>query len=189
MSIFPTCTDLLDAFRACRNLRQSELDNFIASGVSVSALANDPGCYGMAVCASKIVFHGTRFDFADDDSDAAGAGAFIVANLDEDYRLVDLVAFRPRDNQAASWLGRLPVLGACNINAPRLGKPLQVHATVLDWLRAGRSGVYIIERQGAAPLLRNVEPIAVSSWSQAQELHAAMITPAPRILIAEEALA
>ena len=60
-----------------------------------------------------------------------------------------------------------------------------VHETPLEWLQAGREGVFVIDPQGASPLLRMVEPLAVKRPEFGRQLLSALTIRAPRIVVAE----
>jgi hypothetical protein len=64
-----------------------------------------------------------------------------------------------------------------------------VHENPLDWLRAGRRGVCIVDPQRAAPLLRLSEPLGVTREAYGRRLRQALTPPAPRIVVASNARA
>jgi len=115
--------------------------------------------------------------------------AIIIPVHDEAGDLVDLAAWNPDDGALALWHGVAAMLGAENIFAPRFSEPLLVHETPLDWLRAGRRGVFIIDPQRAAPLLRLGEPLGVKREAHGRRLRQALTIPAPRIVVASNARA
>jgi hypothetical protein len=78
------------------------------------------------------------------------------------------------------------MLGQSNLYGWRLGEPLLMHETPLEWLRAGRDGVFVIDPQRASPLLRPVEPLGVRRASFGRQMQAALTIPAPRIVVATQ---
>ncbi len=115
--------------------------------------------------------------------------AIIIPVHDETGDIVDLAAWNPDGGALALWRGAASMLGAENIFASRLGEPLLVHETPLDWLRAGRRGVHIIDPQRAAPLLRLSEPLGVKREAHSRRLRQALTIPAPHIVVASNARA
>jgi hypothetical protein len=59
-----------------------------------------------------------------------------------------------------------------------------MHETALDWLRADREGVVVVDPQRASPLLRMVEPLGVRRASFGRRVHEAMTIAPPRIVVA-----
>jgi hypothetical protein len=96
----------------------------------------------------------------------------------------DLAAWEPETGRLALWLGRVSMLGQDNLYYWRLGAPLIVHETPLEWLQAGRGGVFVIDHQRASPLLRMVEPLGVKRPEFGRQLQAALTIRAPRIVVA-----
>ena len=96
---------------------------------------------------------------------------------------LDLAAWEPETGRLALWLGRLAMLGQDNLYGWRVGEPLIVHETPLEWLQAGREGVFVIDPQGASPLLRMVEPLAVKRPEFGRQLLSALTIRAPRIVV------
>jgi hypothetical protein len=140
--------------------------------------------------ADVIFLEGERFDFAAEVGALRGTVAAIAFPLfDECGDLVDLAAWNVDGGRLALWRGVASMLGAENIFAPRLGQPLLVHETPLDWLRAGRRGVFIVDPQRAAPLLRLAEPLGVKREAHGRSLRQVLTIPAPRIVVASNARA
>lgn len=151
---------------------------------------NGCGPFG-ALQFSDVLFRPAgRFDLAREVGAVFGlVSAIIIPVHDETGDIVDLAACNPDDGALALWRGAAAMLGAENIFAPRLGEPLLVHETPLDWLRAGRRGVFIVDAQRAAPLLRLSEPLGVSREAHGPRLRQALTIAAPRIVVASNARA
>ncbi len=121
-----------------------------------------------------VFLPGGRFEFARDLRDATGAkAAVIIPARDEDFEHVDLVALDLETSAIATWLGRVAVLGQEWLAAATLDEPLMVHETPLDWLRAGREGLYVVDAGRAARLLAG-RSIAVKDVAHGVELCAAL---------------
>jgi hypothetical protein len=76
------------------------------------------------------------------------------------------------------------LLGMENIYAPRIDPEdaLDVFETPKDWLIGGRSGVCIVDPARAASILRNAEPLRVTSAEFGLRLGALINLRPPRIL-------
>jgi hypothetical protein len=151
---------------------------------------NGRGAFDALHVADVIFRPGRLFDFSREVRELRGHVAGVIIPVrDECGDLVDLAAWNVDGGSLALWRGAASMLGAENIFAPRLGDPLLVHETPLDWLRAGRRGVYIIDPQRAAPLLRLGEPLGVTREAHGRRLRQALTIPSPRIVVASNARA
>ena len=128
----------------------------------------------------------TQFDFAEEVGDEGAISAFLFLARDEDGEPADLVAWAPRENRLAAWFGTVALLGAEDLWAPRLTKEraLPVFETPLGWLRAGREGVVVIDRRGAAPPLRLAEPLVAELIEHGEKLRCMLKVQPPRIFVA-----
>ena len=117
---------------------------------------------------------GGRFEFARYVRDATGAKtAIIIPARDEYLEHVDLVALDLDTGETATWLGRIALLGQEWLSAAMFDEPLLVHETPLDWLRAGREGLCVVDPGRAGRLLAG-RSIAVTDVAHAVELRAAL---------------
>jgi hypothetical protein len=128
-----------------------------------------------------------RFELARHARDASEAiPAVVFAAPDELGQRIDLAAWEPETGRLALWLGRISMLGQDNLYGWRLGAPLMVHETPLEWLQAGREGVFVIDPQRASLLLGMVEPLGVKRPEFGREPQAALTIRAPRIVVAAQ---
>jgi hypothetical protein len=99
------------------------------------------GVSGFGLCVDSVAFlSGQCFEFARYFRDASGSRlAIIVPTRNELGDIVDLAAIDLDTSEVALWRGRAAMLGQENVFAPRMGEPLLVHETALDWLRAERT--------------------------------------------------
>lgn len=173
---------VLDRYRACRNLKQPQIDWLLGHGVPASAIAGPD-----ALVSASVVFD-ERLSFTDEVRDDAGAeGALLILQYDDYGAPWDLVGWSPRSGRAASWLGRAGFIG--DANGPRLDVHggLVVHATVLQWLQSNRAGVCIVDPQLAREQLRGLGPFLVAGDAAfAEALEAALALPAPEIYVIQE---
>jgi hypothetical protein len=151
------------------------------TGLSARGIRETAGLY-----VEPVVFlPNDRFEFARDARDASGAIVAVVFLASDDLgNAFDLAAWEPKTGRLALWLGRVSMLGQDNLYGWRLGKPLMVHETPLEWLQAGRDGVFVIDPQRASSLLRMVEPLGVKRPDFGRRLQAALTICAPRIVVA-----
>jgi hypothetical protein len=128
-----------------------------------------------------------RFEFARDARDASGAVVAVVFRAPDDLgNPLDLAAWEPETGRLALWLGRVSMLGQDSLYGWRLGEPLIVHESPLEWLQAGREGVFVIDPRRASPLLRMVELLGVKRPEYGRHLQAALTIRAPRIVVATQ---
>lgn len=111
----------------------------------------------LAVIEIEFLPH-RRFDFTDQ-----GERAAVIEALDTDGETVlDLVVWPLSDpTRVASLFGRAPLVGmyaALNPATYIFDKPLQVHRTPLDWLKAGCDGCAVVEPRIAARVLNDDVP-------------------------------
>ena len=158
------------------NLRQAEIDRAKELGIHPMALVQEG-----IVLRHKVVFDRRRFEFARHRGSDDMVSALVVPARGQYGEFVDLVAWRPPDS-LGSWLGHVGLLGEDQVLGPRFG-PLAVHANVLDWLRADRVGVVVVDMIRAAPLLRDASKLLVATVEHGQVLRKALTLPAPQILV------
>jgi hypothetical protein len=126
-----------------------------------------------------------RFELARHARDASNAVTAVVFMARDDLsNPLDLAAWEPETGRLALWLGRVSMLGQDNLYGWRIGEPLVVHETPLEWLQAGREGVFVIDPQRASPLLRMVEPLGVRRPEFGRRMRESMTIRAPRIVVA-----
>ena len=173
--------DIEKRLYACDPLRQRNLDDFLAMGVSPTAIYQPD-----LVMRARVEFNSPwrRFEFATENNSADVADAYIFAARDTAGELSDLIAWTPATGQIASWLGVAALLGAERVLRPRLGEGLPVYRTPLGWLQAERNGVVIVDQVEAADLLYVAAPLIVAERDNAAQLRRSLARPAPRILIA-----
>ncbi len=150
-------SDLVAEWKACGVLRQSDVDGLTAAGVPILALTGDAYGGGFCVMRDRIVPHhgARRFEFVRHDEMAGeGVSALIVLALDAYGDPIDLVSFRNGPAPfIGSWLGRVGLLGEESLWRTRA--LLAVHATPLDWLRAERRGVCVVDPVCTSSTLRD----------------------------------
>jgi hypothetical protein len=153
------------------------------AGIWARGVRNTAGLH-----AETVVFAPNNlFEFAHDARDASDAVLAVVFLAPDDLGdPLDLAAWEPETGRLALWLGRVSMLGQDNLHGWRLGEPLIIHETPLEWLQAGREGVFVIDPQRASPLLRLVEPLGVKRPEFGRQLQAALTIRAPRIVVAAQ---
>jgi hypothetical protein len=125
-----------------------------------------------------VSFDGGYFDFENE-----GQPALLFIARDELGIPVDIVAWHPRTQRIARWLGAVALLGEDQVNGARLDqeRALPVHETPIDWLVAGRSGVVIVDPRRAAFILRRAEPLRVANAAFGKRLATLLHIAPPRI--------
>jgi hypothetical protein len=180
-----THSDPFHEWGACAHLRQSDIDKLLASGVPPLALAQGSRGIGFALARDRIVPHreARRFEFTRHDETAGEeVCSLIVLALDARGVPVDLVAFHAGATPfIGSWLGRVGLLGEEQIRRAR--DVLQVHATPLSWLRAGRDGVCVVDPVRAAPMLRDAGTMVVATPHERRRLVETISVRLPPIIV------
>lgn len=168
-------------------LRQADLDRFKAAGIPVMALVQSKFGLGRCLKKARVVLDsgGRRFEFERFSRFHIDADeTFILMALDQNGEPADLVAWRAEPSGfLASWLGRAAMLGAEQLDMPRLGEPLRVHESTLEWLKHKREGVVVIDPIRAGPMLRDAGSIVVNSWTHKARLADMMTVKLPRIIV------
>lgn len=95
----------------------------------------------------------------------------------------DICAWQATTGKIAPWIGHACMLGEDNLLGPRPGDGLAVHASPLAWFQANRSGVVILDRQRAAPQLRDAGTLTVASVEQGRKLKKILAVELPNILV------
>ena len=178
-------SDVLAAWREeGRNLTQGEIDNLVSRGVPPLALARDPLPWreGYAMRAARVVVNPDLGLFQFSACDPASHGALIVPLRDESGEPADLLAWSPREDRAALWAGNVCLAGQQETSSDAGGQePVQVRASILEWLRAGRAGVVVLDPPGAAFLLNGVT-VAAANPAIGRALDS-LLTLRPRIVV------
>lgn len=136
-------------------LKQEELDWLETHGVAMSALVRSRGGRVDHALVDDVTFLGAfRFEFKRyglHHKRTERAMTFVAR--DESGEIVDIVAFNPRDGGRGSWLGRVAMLGEEELGAPRLDGVVLVHFKIIEWLRASRRGVLVVDADRAGARL------------------------------------
>jgi hypothetical protein len=99
----------------------------------------------------------------------------------------DLVAWEPSTGNLASWHGNTFCLGELDqIYNPATyfsGGYLRIHASPLEWLRAGREGIVILRRDFAYAHLRFCRSLLCDDPTHAEEVDRLLKAPKPTVKI------
>src|SRR5262245_60709469 len=142
---------------ALRQFDQNTISEFEAAwlikrGVSLKALLGD-----WPVGVSNVTFHGDHFDLCE-----SGDRAFTFAAFNAGAP-IDIIAWRPRTKQLASYTGAATFLGDQDdtINPATWfnNNDLLIHATPLEWLQRDRQGLVIVNFKRAGADLRSVKSV------------------------------
>ncbi len=169
-----------------QNLKQNDIDRFLAAGVPPLALGRPWGIAKDRVCFQHHgleVHGGFEFERHAAHDDGSAVSAFIFLGFDEFGEPADLVAWRAP--LIASWQGRIALLGQEAIYQPRLGSPLIVHSGPLSWLKASRDGVVMVNPRAAEGFLYGAAPLACHSHREARDLRRQLTIPPPQIEVVE----
>jgi hypothetical protein len=181
----PYFRDLTARQRQGRVLIRAWLQWFDRHSVAATTLAFSPAGHADMLLADSVAWSrdGTMFAF-DDEGGGEGALTFLVRNrLGE---LQDVVAWQPKTGRVATLLGRACMIGADQLDAPRLGEGLRVCEDTLQWLQARRMAVVILDPKRALPQLLDVGPLLAASFEHGRELREMLELSLPPILVPSE---
>ncbi len=153
-------------------------------GVPPDAFLGDGDAHGWPIRQARVERLGKLFRFTTEEGE--GVPAIIIVARDQAGQGVDLVAWSAREGWVASESGTLPLLGAealCSLG----DEPVEVHADVLAWLRAGRRGVVVLDQRRAVPVLRECRALVVGDVTLGERLERSLTVKTPRILVKEAA--
>jgi hypothetical protein len=166
---------LAGVHRSWGTLNKAQGAWLLNQGVSAAALL-EPSPVG----ATRVRFlDGNTFDVAGTE---AGTGALTFRiNVGED---IDIIAWSPRTGEIGAWYGRGFCLGQDQIDNPATyfdGDALRIHRTPLDWLKADREGVCIVQPDRTYAMLRHVPRVSFADFDTAKKFEAWIKAPAPRV--------
>ncbi len=152
----------------------------IAQGVSDEAMLSP----WLLKAASVKFLGGGTFEF--NDRDGRGERA-IVFRANDHGEPIDLLAWSARTNRLASWRGAAFCLGdvddCFNPGSWALGGGLRVHLTPLDWLKADRDGIVIVNPALSYSCLRNRPRLVVGDALHAKRIQQWIKPPKPCVEI------
>ena len=184
MTGHPEAPRVLETWRDCLGSPdQAQINWLLDRGIPPSALALDQGFNGFTISIAAVVFDGDRFDLGDDRPGEESQTALVFVARDQWGEPVDLVAWAPRFDLVATYLGAIGLLGEQAVLEPRLGEPLRVHPNILNWLRAGRRGVVILNHARARRLLDGCGPLQAHTVEHGLDLRKILTAPTPEIRV------
>ena len=149
-------------------------------GVDPRAVLADGDASGWPLMCGRVERVGRLFRFVTEPGE--GVAAIIAVARDQSGVGVELVAWSAREGWAASESGNLGLLGREWLN-PLAEEAVDVHAGVLDWLRAGRRGVVMVDRARAVVALREAREITVRDVKFGVTLDRLLTIHAPKIVV------
>ncbi len=171
------------AFELCAHpeegisLRCDAMNWLLGQGVSIRSFASP-----WAVRAAHVLFEPTGRYLP------CRIGPFVyVLPCIASEGLIDLVAWQPMTGRVASRLGAAGLLGQRQAEQAAsyiTARPIRVWKSPIGWLRAGRSGVVIVDPPRAAHLLSGINLIP-QDVEHGRVLAGTLRVPPPRILSAE----
>lgn len=153
-------------------------------GADPLALLADGAGTGWPLMAAQVERVGRLFRVATEPGE--GVPAVVVVARDHVGAGAEFVAWSPREGWAASETGTLALLGREWIN-PLDDGAVDVHAGVLEWLRAGRRGCVVLDQRRAVPVLRDCDKLIVGDDAHGRALLKAMRVRLPQVLVREAA--
>ncbi len=170
--------DLVAEHLACDSLSPKAVRWLLKQGVPASAILADD----IPMLCREVVLDGRRFEFACHRPSEDAVPAFVFPVFDQYGDNSDLAAWHPTEG-VALWLGTVAMLGEEQVDPTLRDEPLEVHASVLAWLRADRQGVVVLDQRRAKTMLREAGLLLVNDEGFAAKLHDALTIKAPQILV------
>lgn len=160
-----------------RNLNQREIDRFAELGVSAIELGTP-----WPMLVDKVAFCGGYFSFADDVG-LAGELAFTFVVF-SNAGMIDIAAWQPATQRLAVWCGEAFALGERQIHHPNpLVDGLHVFRSPIEWLRAGRCGIVILQSGFARSVLADVPILVAEDEVHQKELQEYFALTGPQITV------
>lgn len=172
---------------AAARVRQPHLNRLRALGVSIDTIAEMGATFPIGIGEAEDAGNGLY---------QPGEGALhMILPIVEDGELVDLCAFRSNipdrwllrkglgfalglEDGLSPWLWYQPADPEAKPPRFQVGKPLHIFSNPLEWLRAGRDGVCVLD--WSAPEIRRLngfERLTVSDATTARLLRASLSRP------------
>ena len=157
-----------------------EAQKLLSQGVSEMAMLEPE-----TIRAGNVRFlDGDSFEFADDGQRA------LIFRIVEFGLERDLVAWSRKLKKLATWRGVAFALGQEAIWNPAtyfMGGALEVHRTPLDWLKADRAGICIVQPRYAYSQIANVRRLRFADEAHARLVRDWLKPPAPPEFLVEVA--
>lgn len=161
---------------------QAQLDLLTKTmGIPVTALAGS-GEGDFPIAMFRVDRHRNTFTFTDDETTKPCVG---FVSWDQWGDAHDLIAWSPRDGWSGSWLGRAAALNEFEVQVPCMGDPVRVFLNIADWLRAGRSGLAIVDKDKSARLLEGLT-VQAFDLEEGVKLRKILERPRARIVVPDK---
>lgn len=162
-------------------------DWFTENGVApVSLVKTWAGYFDMVFHDDVVFLDGGAFEFGRHRGGKSNSALTFLCWSDDGVA-VDICAWQATTGRMALWLNQACMLGEDNLTAPRPAGALAVHQTPLDWFKANRAGVVIVDGKRAAAKLRGAGPLVAADIEHGKQLKKLLTVPPPEILIPEVA--
>ena len=176
-----TTADILHEHRyLSRILRQDDVDRLRAEGVPNEAIFQPS-----LVKRDWVTFlPNDRFEFERYCDHDEGVLAFVILAENSLGDIADIIAWRGQ--RVATWLGSVALAGEEQAYGPRLEEDcgIDIHPTMLDWLRAGRRGMVIVDPLKAPSILSCTGgPLRAASVEYGRELRRICSQSCPTVLV------
>lgn len=168
-----------------RTLPQIAIDWFIEQSVSPRSLVKTWSGYYDIVLHDDVVFLDNGcFEFCRYRMGKVQHALTFVC-WSHDGAAEDICAWQASTGRLATWLGQTSMLGADNLYGARPDLGLAVHSSPLDWFKADRAGVVVLDPDRAIPKLRDAGILLAGSTQEAKKLKRMLAYTMPTILVHE----
>ena len=161
-------------FNALRFPTDAELRWLLAEDIAGDAMASP-----WPIRGANAKFEDRVFAF--DETGERG----IIFRAEDRGETIDLVAWQPHSGKLAAWQSRAFCLGDLEqVLSPATyfaGGALRVHRTPLEWLRAYRDGIVIVQPHLTYAYLRNARRLSFADAAHARQVEEWLKTPKPSV--------
>jgi hypothetical protein len=150
----------------------AELHWLFRQGVRLDAM-----CSPWRIGAAHVRFDGHTFEL---DPTGERCISFVIFDRGEP---IDIAAWSPKTGKLGTWRGVAFALGQDAIFNPATyfgANPLRIHNGPLEWLKAGRDGIVIVQPKYTYAYLRNVRRASFADPALAQHVQSWIQPPQPR---------
>lgn len=167
---------LAEFYRALPEPADNELRWLLAQNVNGDVMAKP-----YAIRGASVRFDGDTFDFDPDGSRA------VILRSDDRGEPRDLVAWGPKSGRLATWRGTGFCIGDVEqVFCPStyfMGGALRIHRTPLEWLKARRKGIVIVNPELAYGQFHDGMRVVCTDTDLSQQLKKWLSAPARKVEI------
>ena len=162
-----------ELYNYSKPISEAQRQHFLSLGISDRAIKGDQWNPIAGIFSSNVDFYDDFFIF-----NKNGEPAFILVEMDSSGCLRDFIAFTP-DGRFSISRKNASLLGTYSIYKPRIAREqLEIFCNPIDWLRADRAGVVVLDPSKARWILTGWSLYCANS-RYALEISRSLCLPVP----------